>query len=145
MMEKVYKEKLQGVETRLTYSGSSHRDSQTREETQLSKLESCDRSRRPKKRRKPSPIIASKGERKKNVHSRLGPEVTPRRRHASERSASSSRSAEDLGHRKKDARNLIRSYVTCFSERQREIEEEWDAADLASGRQPVRTEEPHFF
>ncbi|GKA58148.1 reverse transcriptase domain-containing protein [Tanacetum coccineum] len=63
MTEKVHKEKLQGVETRLTYGGSSHRDSQTLEETQLSTSESCDRRRRPKKRRKPRPVIVSKGTR----------------------------------------------------------------------------------
>ncbi|GJZ84827.1 hypothetical protein Tco_0650166 [Tanacetum coccineum] len=157
--EKVHREKLQGVQTRLTYGESSHRNSQTREETQLSESESCDRRRRTKKR-KPSPTTTSRdtrpsqntsvfsrlrpegdkptrrrspvsttmftnldhrdgnvftrlGERRKNVHSRLGPEVAPRRRHASERrSANSNRSKEDSDRGKKDARSLIRSYVT---------------------------------
>ncbi|GJU06718.1 hypothetical protein Tco_1123148 [Tanacetum coccineum] len=71
-------------------------------------------------------VFTHLGERRKNVHSRLGPEVVPRRRHASERmSASSNRSAKDPNHRNKDARSLICSYVTCSSECQREIEEEW--------------------
>ncbi|GJZ43775.1 reverse transcriptase domain-containing protein [Tanacetum coccineum] len=71
-------------------------------------------------------VFTHLGERRKNVHSRLGPEVVPRRRHASERmSASSNKSAKDLNHRNKDARSLICSYVTCSSECQREIEEEW--------------------
>ncbi|GJX65131.1 hypothetical protein Tco_0299474 [Tanacetum coccineum] len=58
------------------------------------------------------------GERKKDIHSRLGPEVAPRRRHASERrSASTGKSAGDPNKIRKEARNLIRSYVTCFGER----------------------------
>nr|GEV20340.1 reverse transcriptase domain-containing protein [Tanacetum cinerariifolium] len=48
MAEKVHKEKIQGVQTRLTYGESSRRNSQTQEETQLSELESCDRKRREK-------------------------------------------------------------------------------------------------
>ncbi|GJY01569.1 hypothetical protein Tco_0359721 [Tanacetum coccineum] len=192
MTEKVHKENLQGVQTRLTYGESSHRNSYTRKKTQLSESESCDRKRRPKKKRKPSPITVSRDtrpsqntsvfsmlrregdkptrrgspvsttvftrlghrdenvftrlrKRKRNIHSRLGPEVAPRRRHASERrSASSSRSVEDPNRRKKDARNLIQSYVTCSSEHQREIEEEWDAADRASRRQPAQIEETYL-
>ncbi|GJS78897.1 hypothetical protein Tco_0728778 [Tanacetum coccineum] len=151
--------KASGREKRLTYSESSHRNSQTREETQLSESESCDRRRRPKKRN-PSPTIAPRDtrpsqnasvfsrlrrERRKNVHSRLGPEVASRRRHASERRrASSNRSAEDPNHRKKDARSLIRSYVTCFSERQREIKEEWYAVDHASRMPLARTKEAYL-
>ncbi|GJY09034.1 hypothetical protein Tco_0377219 [Tanacetum coccineum] len=85
------------------------------------------------------------GERRKNVHSRLGPEVVPRRRHASERrNASSNRSAKNPNRRKKDARSLIRSYVICSSERQREIEEEWYAADCANRRQLARTKEAYL-
>ncbi|GJV73596.1 hypothetical protein Tco_1493591 [Tanacetum coccineum] len=123
MTEKVHREKLQGVQTRLTYGESSHRNSQTREETQLSESESCDRRRRPKKR-KPSMATASRDTRpsqKTSVFSRLRREgdkptrrrspVTPRRRHASERmSASSNRSAEDSNRGKKDVRsNLLGS------------------------------------
>ncbi|GJX50267.1 reverse transcriptase domain-containing protein [Tanacetum coccineum] len=190
MTEKVHREKLQGVQTRLTYGESSHRNSQTREETQFSESESCDRRRRPKKR-KPSPATAPRdtrpsqntsvfsrlrrkgdkltrrrsptivftrlghrdrniftrlGERRKNVHSRLGPEVAPRRRHASERrSASSNRSVEDPNHRKKDIRSLIRSYVTCSSKCQREIEEEWYVVDRASRRKLAQTKEAYLF
>ncbi|GKA62355.1 hypothetical protein Tco_0761874 [Tanacetum coccineum] len=189
MAEKVHKEKLQNVQTQLTYGENWRQNSQTREETQLSESKSCDRQRRSKKKRKPSPVTASRdtylsqgtsvfsklirekekparrrspisatmftklgnrdktvftwlGERKKDVHSRLGPEVASRRRHANERrSASTGRSVEDPNHRKKEARNLIRSYVTCSSERQIEIEREWDAAVRANPRQSARAEE----
>ncbi|GKB24579.1 hypothetical protein Tco_0863980 [Tanacetum coccineum] len=51
MTEKVHREKLQRVQTRLTYGESSHRNSRTREETQFSESESCNRRRRPKKRK----------------------------------------------------------------------------------------------
>ncbi|GJT92812.1 hypothetical protein Tco_1081657 [Tanacetum coccineum] len=81
-------------------------------------------------------------ERKRSVHSRLGPDLTPRHRHASKRrSASLSRSAEDPHRKRKEARDLFQSYVTCSSKRQRAIEEEWDAADRASRRPPGRAEE----
>ncbi|GJV07403.1 hypothetical protein Tco_1345059 [Tanacetum coccineum] len=127
--------------------------------------ESCDRKRRTKKRRKPSPRTMSRsthpspspsvfsrlrheesrftgqrspvsatmftrlggkdknvftrlGERRKDIHSRLGPEAPSRHKHASDRRrASTGRSAEDPNHRRKEARNLVRSYVTCSSER----------------------------
>ncbi|GKA71205.1 reverse transcriptase domain-containing protein [Tanacetum coccineum] len=55
-----------------------------------------------------------------------------------------SRSTKDSSHRRKEARNLIRSYVTCFSERQREIKREWDTSDRANHRQPVRTEKTYL-
>ncbi|GJY10321.1 reverse transcriptase domain-containing protein [Tanacetum coccineum] len=84
-------------------------------------------------------------ERRKNVHSRLGPEVAAQRRHASKRrNASSNRSAEDPNRRKKDARSLIRSYVTCSSERQSDIEEEWYAVDRANCRQLAWTKEAYL-
>ncbi|GJW63622.1 hypothetical protein Tco_0115506 [Tanacetum coccineum] len=54
MAEKVHLEKLQDVHIRLTYGESSRRNSQTREKTQLSESESCDKKRRSKKRRKPA-------------------------------------------------------------------------------------------
>ncbi|GJU56360.1 hypothetical protein Tco_1230074 [Tanacetum coccineum] len=155
--------KAQGVQTRLTYGESSHQNSRTREETQFSESESCDRRRRPKKR-KPSPATTPRDthplqntsvfsrlrrekdkltrqriipvsttvftrpghrdgnvftclrERRKNVHSRLGPEVAPRSRHASER------------------RSAFRT----------EIEEEWYAADRANPRQLARTKEAYL-
>ncbi|GKG40734.1 hypothetical protein Tco_0469946, partial [Tanacetum coccineum] len=85
------------------------------------------------------------GERRKNVHSRLGLEVVPRRRHASERkSASLNRSAEDPNRRKKDARSLIRSYVTCFSKHQKEIEEEWYASDRANHMKLAQKKEAYL-
>ncbi|GKE23824.1 hypothetical protein Tco_1435336, partial [Tanacetum coccineum] len=70
-------------------------------------------------------VFTRLGGRRKDVHSLLGPEAASRHGHASERrSASTGKSVEDPNRRKKEARNLIRSYVTCFSERQREIERE---------------------
>ncbi|GKC34850.1 hypothetical protein Tco_1047234 [Tanacetum coccineum] len=182
MAEKVHQEKLQGVQTRLTYGESSHRNSQT----QFSESESCDRKKRLKKR-KQSPTTASRGtcssqttsafsrlrherdkptrrrspvsatvftrlgprdkdvftrfgERKRSIHSRLGPDVAPRHMHAS-RKRNTSRSAENPSRRRKDARELIQSYITCSSERQQEIEQEWDAADRASRRPHTRNEE----
>ncbi|GKA66042.1 leucine--tRNA ligase [Tanacetum coccineum] len=61
MTEKVHQEKLQGVQTRLTYGESSQRNSQTREKTQLSQSESCDTKRRSKKSRKPNTSAMSRG------------------------------------------------------------------------------------
>nr|GEW45160.1 hypothetical protein [Tanacetum cinerariifolium] len=91
-------------------------------------------------------VFTRLGDRKKDIHSRLGPEAVSCRRHANERiSASTGRSVEDPSHRKKEARNLIRSYVTCSSERQREIEREWDALDRANRKQPTKIEETYLF
>ncbi|GJV80627.1 hypothetical protein Tco_1516497 [Tanacetum coccineum] len=91
-------------------------------------------------------VFTRLGERKKDVHSWLGPKVTSRHKHASDgRRASSGRSAEDPNHRRKEARNLVRSYVTFSSKRLREIEREWDAVDRANRRQPTRTEETYLF
>nr|GFC68584.1 hypothetical protein [Tanacetum cinerariifolium] len=169
--------KLQGVQTCLTYE-SFHQNSQT----QFSESISCDRKKRPKRKRqslvtasssrtasafsrlkherdKPtrrrSPVSATVftrlgprdkdvftrlGERKISVHSRLGPDVAPQHRHAS-RKRNTSRSAENPSRRKKDARELIRSYVTCSSKRQEEIKEECDAADRVRSRPRTRDEE----
>ncbi|GJW73615.1 hypothetical protein Tco_0132985 [Tanacetum coccineum] len=142
MAEKVHQEKLQGVQTRLTYGESSHRNSQT----QFSESESCDRKKRPKKRRQ-SPVTTSRGTRPSqtaSVFSRLrherGKPTRQRSQYASKR-RSTSKSAETLSRRRKDARELIRGYVTCSSERQQEIKEEWDAADRASRRPYTRTKE----
>nr|GEV73163.1 reverse transcriptase domain-containing protein [Tanacetum cinerariifolium] len=63
MTEKVHKEKLQGLQTRLTYGESSHQNSQTREETQFSESDSCDRRKRPKKKRKPSLVTTPRSTR----------------------------------------------------------------------------------
>ncbi|GJX34121.1 hypothetical protein Tco_0245678 [Tanacetum coccineum] len=54
MAENVHQEKLQSVQTRLTYGESSRKNSQKQEINQLSKSESCDKKRRARKRRKPS-------------------------------------------------------------------------------------------
>ncbi|GJW64916.1 hypothetical protein Tco_0116800 [Tanacetum coccineum] len=138
MAEKVHQEKLQGLQTRLTYGESSRR------KIQFSESEACDRMKRPKKYRQ-SPVTASRGtrpslgpgdknvftrlgERKRDVHSRLEPEDAPRHRRAS-RKRSMSRSAETPSQRRKDAWELIRSYVTCSSKRQQEIKEEWNIAE----------------
>ncbi|GJZ97707.1 hypothetical protein Tco_0670160 [Tanacetum coccineum] len=189
MTEKVHQEKLQGVQTRLTYGESSQRNSQTREKTQLSQSESCDTKRRSKKSRKPNPSAMSRGyypsqrpsvfsrlkqgeqsssrprspistmnftrlgEREKNVFTwleerekgvftclRLG--NTSRCKHASaRRDVSTGRAVRDPDRRIRKARNLVRSYVTCSSERQREIKREWDATDRANRRKPTQEEE----
>nr|GEY61816.1 hypothetical protein [Tanacetum cinerariifolium] len=90
-------------------------------------------------------LFARLGEKRRSVHSRLGPEAVSRRRHAKERrSASTGRSGEDLNRRKKEARDLIRSYVTCSSERQIEIEREWDATDRVKRAKHARTEETYL-
>nr|GEZ84194.1 hypothetical protein [Tanacetum cinerariifolium] len=60
MVEKVHQEKLQGVQTRLTYGERSQQNSQTQEKTQLSDSESCDKRRKAKKRLKPSPSTTSR-------------------------------------------------------------------------------------
>ncbi|GJR80484.1 reverse transcriptase domain-containing protein [Tanacetum coccineum] len=86
-----------------------------------------------KARRKGKNVFTRLGEREKDVFSHLGPENTSRRRHASaKRHASAGRTTRDPDRRKREARNLVRSYVTCSSKRQREIEREWDAADRAN-------------
>nr|GEV88114.1 nucleotide-binding alpha-beta plait domain-containing protein [Tanacetum cinerariifolium] len=168
--EKVHQEKLKGV------SGS----------------ESCDKKRKTKKRRSPSPdtmsrstrlgrspsvfsrlrqeessstrqrspvsttvftrlgardrnVFTSLGEKKRDIHSQLGPKVASRQKDASgKRRVSSVTSAEGLNRRRKEARNLGRNYVTCSSERQREIEEEWDAAERANRIRPTRTKNIYF-
>ncbi|GKD74026.1 hypothetical protein Tco_1332308 [Tanacetum coccineum] len=78
-------------------------------------------------------------ERKRDIHSRLGPDNASRHGHANKK-RSTSRSAETPSQRRKDARELIRSYVTCSSKRQQEIEEEWNTADCES-RRSTRTKE----
>ncbi|GJR29935.1 hypothetical protein Tco_1106167 [Tanacetum coccineum] len=151
MAEKVHQEKLQGVQTRLTYGESSCQKAQTQEKTQLSELESCDRKRRTKKRRNPSPYTISRGTRpdqSPSVFSRLRHEDSNSTHQRSavnttmftRRRVSSGRSAKDPNHRRKEARKLVRSYGTCSSERQRAIEREWDANDRENKRQPTRTE-----
>ncbi|GJZ40640.1 hypothetical protein Tco_0587526 [Tanacetum coccineum] len=82
MAEKVHQEKFQGLQTRMTYGESSHRNSQP----QFSESESCDRKKRPKKRRQ-SPVTASRGTRPSqtaSVFSRLRQEKDkPTRRRSS--------------------------------------------------------------
>nr|GEV41910.1 reverse transcriptase domain-containing protein [Tanacetum cinerariifolium] len=63
-------------------------------------------------------------------------------RHASaRRDASAGRADRDPDRRKRESRNLVRSYVTCSNEGQTEIEREWDAIDRANRRKPTRDEE----
>ncbi|GKE20757.1 hypothetical protein Tco_1432269, partial [Tanacetum coccineum] len=85
------------------------------------------------------------GEREKDVFSRLGPENTSRHRHASaRRHASAGRTIRNLNRRKREARNLVRSYVTCSSERHREIERERDTTDRANCRKSTQAEEEYL-
>ncbi|GKA18512.1 reverse transcriptase domain-containing protein [Tanacetum coccineum] len=114
MIEKVHQEKLQGVQTRLTYSESSRQKAQTKEKTQLSESESCDRKRRTKKRlrqeessstRQRSPVSTTvftrlgardrnvftrPREKKRDIYSQLGTKVASRHKHASNRIRASS-------------------------------------------------------
>ncbi|GJY68217.1 hypothetical protein Tco_0471199 [Tanacetum coccineum] len=71
---KVHQEKLKGVQTRLSYSESSRQKTQTKEKTQLSEREPCDRKSKTKKRRSPSLDTMSRGTRpgqSKSLFSRL--------------------------------------------------------------------------
>ncbi|GJT38097.1 hypothetical protein Tco_0937962 [Tanacetum coccineum] len=87
-------------------------------------------------------IFTRLGEGEKGVFSRLGPENMSRRRHANaRRDASAGRATRYLDRRKRKARNLVRSYVTCSSERHREIEREWDAANQGDHRKSKQNEE----
>ncbi|GKD17032.1 hypothetical protein Tco_1206190 [Tanacetum coccineum] len=98
-----------------------------------------------KARRKGKNVFTRLGEREKDVFSHLGPKNTSRRRHASaKRHASAGRTARYPDRRKGEARNLVRSYVTWLSKRQREIEREWDAADRANRRRSTRAEEEYL-
>ncbi|GJR77809.1 hypothetical protein Tco_0090174 [Tanacetum coccineum] len=85
------------------------------------------------------------GERERDVDSHLGPKNAPHRRHArDQRRDNTRRAAENSDRRRKEVRNLVRSYVTCSSERQREIEREWDTVDRADCIKPTQTEETYI-
>nr|GEY86187.1 reverse transcriptase domain-containing protein [Tanacetum cinerariifolium] len=86
-------------------------------------------------------IFTRLGERKRGVHSQLGPEDAPRHMRVS-RKRSTSRLAKTPSQRRKDDRELIRSYVTCSSKCQQEIEEEYNTADRASQFRGPK-EDPH--
>ncbi|GJW61991.1 hypothetical protein Tco_0111326 [Tanacetum coccineum] len=58
------------------------------------------------------------------------------------RKGSTSTSGETPSQRRKDSRELIRSYVTCSRKRQREIKEEWNTAGRASRKS--QTEELYY-
>ncbi|GKB23935.1 hypothetical protein Tco_0863336, partial [Tanacetum coccineum] len=83
------------------------------------------------------------GERNRGVHARLGPQDAPRHKCVS-RNRSTSRSAKTSRQKRKDDRELIKSYVTCPSKRQQEIEEEWNIADRASRRPYTLTKELYY-
>ncbi|GJT60593.1 reverse transcriptase domain-containing protein [Tanacetum coccineum] len=108
MAENVHQEKLQGVQTRLTYGESSRQKAQTKEKTQLSESESQEGSSSTRQRSPVSTTVFTRigardrnvftrlGERKKYIHSRLGPKTASRHKHASDRRHASSRSYEVL-------------------------------------------------
>ncbi|GJY98646.1 hypothetical protein Tco_0516076 [Tanacetum coccineum] len=80
--------------------------------------------------------------RNKDLSAEEAPRALP---HASaRRHASAGRTIRNLNRRKREARNLVRSYVTCSSERHREIEREWDAADRANRRKSTQAEEEYL-
>ncbi|GKF94971.1 hypothetical protein Tco_0284671, partial [Tanacetum coccineum] len=58
--------------------------------------------------------------------------------------SSAGRTGKDPDRLKTEARILLLSYVTCSSERQRDIEREWDATDRANRRQATLTEETYL-
>ncbi|GJX28985.1 hypothetical protein Tco_0237064 [Tanacetum coccineum] len=53
--EKVHQEELQAVQTRLTYGESSRQKAQTKEKTQLSESESCDKKKKNQEKAKSKP------------------------------------------------------------------------------------------
>nr|GEV45522.1 hypothetical protein [Tanacetum cinerariifolium] len=88
---------------------------------------------------KENDVFIRLGEREKDVFSCLGSKSMPCRRHAS-----AGRATRDPDLRRREARNLVRSYVTFSSKRQREIEKEWDATDRANRRRPAPSEEEYL-
>ncbi|GKD07942.1 hypothetical protein Tco_1187627, partial [Tanacetum coccineum] len=88
-------------------------------------------------------VFTRLGERKRGVHARLGPEDASRHKRVG-RKRSTNRSAKTIRQRRKDARELIQSYVICASKHQQEIEEEWNTADRASRRPYTRTKELYY-
>ncbi|GJV46632.1 hypothetical protein Tco_1431168 [Tanacetum coccineum] len=109
MAEKVHQEKIQGVQTRLTYGESSHQNSQT----QFSESESCDRKKRPKKR-KQSPVTASRGTRSSQTTSAFSRLRHERDKPTRRRSPVSATVFTRLGPRDKDV-------FTRLGERKRSI------------------------
>nr|GEY10164.1 reverse transcriptase domain-containing protein [Tanacetum cinerariifolium] len=85
-------------------------------------------------------VLTRLGEREKGVSSRLCPENTSCRRHANaRRDASAGRATRDPNHRKKEARNLVHNYVTCSSERQKEIKENGTRLIEQTAKSPLIT------
>ncbi|GKC54096.1 reverse transcriptase domain-containing protein [Tanacetum coccineum] len=151
MAEKVHQEKIQGIQTRLTYGESSHRNSQTR----LKK-------KRPKKRRQ-SPATASRGTRPSqtaNVFSRLRHERDKPTHRRSPVSATvftrlgpgDKNVFTRLGERKRGVHSRLgpedvpryRRVSRKRSTSKQEIEEEWNTADRSSRRPYTRTEELYY-
>ncbi|GJT12887.1 hypothetical protein Tco_0859929 [Tanacetum coccineum] len=160
MAEKVHQEKLHGVQARLSFEGSSRKNSQTQEKSQYSELESFDRKKKSKKRRRPSPNTMSRSSHPfQSVFSRLkhgDSEPSCRRNPANtdvftrlgekERSVfirlgNKERIARDPDRRKREAKSLNQSYVNCSSERQREIKQEWNAVDRANRKMLIPARE----
>ncbi|GJY29062.1 hypothetical protein Tco_0404829 [Tanacetum coccineum] len=84
-------------------------------------------------------------EREKDAFSRLRYKNESRHRHTSaRRHAGDGRTTRDPDRRKREARNLVRSYVTCSSKRQREIKREWDTAGQANHKKSTLAEEEYF-
>ncbi|GJY39900.1 hypothetical protein Tco_0426264 [Tanacetum coccineum] len=137
-LQKVHQEKLQGKEG--PEKGGSQvqapcPEALTTLKARASSPDSGMADQDPPRRRSPTSTT---------VFTRLGPKIVSRHMHASDkRRASVRRSVEDPSHRRREARNLVRSYVTCSSERQRKIGREWDAADRANRRQAAPTEETY--
>ncbi|GJR49703.1 hypothetical protein Tco_1400224 [Tanacetum coccineum] len=123
MAEKVHQEKLHGVQARLSFEGSSRKNSQTQEKSQYSELESFDRKKKSKKGEGPARTPCPEAPIPSRVHT------------------SAKRIARDPDRRSREAKSLIQSYVTCSSKRQREIEQEWNAVDRANRRMLIPARE----
>nr|GEV08364.1 hypothetical protein [Tanacetum cinerariifolium] len=90
-------------------------------------------------------VFTRLGDMEQDVFSRLGSRDLPRYRHANVRQhASFRKNFKDPDQRRREARSLIRSYVTCSSERQKEIEMEWNAVDRENQRIPTPEKEEHL-
>ncbi|GKB68997.1 hypothetical protein Tco_0930409 [Tanacetum coccineum] len=123
MAEKVYQEKLRGVQTRLSFEGpksSHHGDS----------LGSVRFTRLGEKERN---VFTRLGNKEHDVFSHLDANDHRLRNHAGTRShASACPATRDTNQQRSKTKNLIQSYVTCSGERQAEIEREWNVADRAN-------------
>ncbi|GJS54351.1 hypothetical protein Tco_0627713 [Tanacetum coccineum] len=159
MAEKVHQKKLQGVQTRLNFEESSRQHSPTRGKTIFSESKSCDRQRRARKKRRSSPAFAPKDtyySQNTSIFSRIRREGAKPTRQRSPVSTTVFTRLGDrdrnvfqrLGERKK--RHTLTSWArshaamqTCKRKKKRyhrqiQIEREWDEADRANRRRPIR-------